>query len=176
MISRNSIEEKVYAGIGLKQELFDAVIDGAGKEVDFSHENKNRFVEELRNMFNEELAAPSPDPDRVQPELDEKTPHYLNPEILKDREDTLDLGEEEFAGSGSDSNSDIDPAVESADSRSGGRTIPPEELEAVLNQGMAFLNTLTQAATGKALFDPSGERKSVEIDRETGEVVLRFKL
>ncbi len=54
-------------------------------------------------------------------------------------------------------------------------SINPAQLEAVVNQGMAFLNTLTQAATGKALFS-AGASKAVEIDCETGEVVLRFKL
>ena len=52
----------------------------------------------------------------------------------------------------------------------------PEDLEGVLNQGMAFLNSLARAAIGKPLFDASSGRKRVEVDPETGEVVLRFKL
>ena len=33
LITKNSIEEKVYAGINLKQELFDAALEGAGEVV-----------------------------------------------------------------------------------------------------------------------------------------------
>lgn len=193
MITRNSIEERVYAGIGLKQELFDAVLDGTTDEVDFSREKKNKFVEELRRMFGDELGAVeiAQEESRYrydQPELDEKTPHFLNPEVLREDYHVVDVtGEEsgfelpeEDTGEGvtdrtpaaaqvqDDGKSTRDPAA-----------LPAEQLEAILNQGMAFLNTLTQAATGKALFDDSGDsgnRKTVEIDRETGEVVLRFKL
>ena len=50
-----------------------------------------------------------------------------------------------------------------------------EQVEAVLNQGLAFLSSLSQMATGKPLVGESG-KKSIEIDRETGEVVMRFKL
>ena len=50
-----------------------------------------------------------------------------------------------------------------------------EQLQTVLNQGLAFLNTLSQMSTGKALFTP-GASNPIEIDAETGEVVMRFKL
>ena len=196
MITRNSIEERVYAGIGLKQELFDAVIDGAGDAVDFSREKKNRFVEELRRMFGDELGAEElARDDRTgageAPELDDKTPHFLNPTILRESEPVIDVAEEELGGETVDAQDapgaspiDTSPIVRrppdhpaSADSESADATsIPAEQLEAVLNQGMAFLNTLAQAATGKTLFDGSSDRKTVEVDKETGEVVLRFKL
>ena len=47
------------------------------------------------------------------------------------------------------------------------------ELEAVLNKGMEFLSGLYKISTGKEL-NPQNNR--VEIDKETGEVVLRFKI
>ncbi len=55
------------------------------------------------------------------------------------------------------------------------KTADPQQLEVVLNQGMAFLNTLSQMATGKPLVE-SGEKSAVSFDKETGEVVFRFKL
>ncbi|TVR68052.1 MAG: helicase [Spirochaetaceae bacterium] len=184
MITRNSIEERVYAGIGLKQELFDAVIDGAGDEVDFSREKKNKFVEELRRMFGdelgaEEIAAQERFSGEDAPELDEKTPHFLNPEIFRDSGYVIDVTEEELgaeAPAARDEPATRDEPAAAATESSTETPIPTEQLEAVLNQGMAFLNTLTQATTGKSLFDGSSDRKTVEIDRETGEVVLRFKL
>ncbi len=189
LITRNSIEERVFAGIGLKQELFDAVIDGTADEVDFSREKKNRFVEQLRRMFGDELGAEEIAHDRrgrePEPvELDEKTPHFLNPRLFEPERAEVDVEEEE-AGEAPDPTEPADLAdaagsavqpAEGGQSASGTQTMSPEDLEAVLNQGMAFLNSLTRAATGKPLFDASSDRKSVEVDPETGEVVLRFKL
>ncbi|MEA1911579.1 MAG: DEAD/DEAH box helicase, partial [Spirochaetota bacterium] len=54
LITKKSIEEKVYAGINLKQELFDAALEGAGDEVDLSRENKNKFINQIRKMFDGE--------------------------------------------------------------------------------------------------------------------------
>ncbi|MEZ4763280.1 MAG: hypothetical protein R3C26_08830 [Calditrichia bacterium] len=48
----------------------------------------------------------------------------------------------------------------------------PDELENTLNQGLQFLSGLMQMATGKPLVTDA----AVEINRETGEVVFRFKL
>jgi hypothetical protein len=54
-------------------------------------------------------------------------------------------------------------------------TTASEQLQTVLNQGLAFLNTLAQMSTGKALFK-AGSANPVEIDPNTNEVILRFKL
>jgi len=48
-----------------------------------------------------------------------------------------------------------------------------EEMEAVMNKGMDFLSGLFKMSTGKDL--NKGDNK-IEIDRETGEVVMRFKM
>ena len=124
-------------------------------------------------------------------ELDEKTPHFLNPAIFRKSEPVIDVAEEELAGETVDARDAPDaspintspiasrppdhPAAVDSESAPTA-SIPAEQLEAVLNQGMAFLNSLAQAATGKPLFDGSTNRKTVEVDKETGEVVLRFKL
>jgi len=49
----------------------------------------------------------------------------------------------------------------------------PEQLESVMNQGMNFLSGLMQMATGQSL---GISDKAIEVNRETGEVVMRFKL
>ncbi|MCR9286759.1 MAG: hypothetical protein NXI23_05130 [Bacteroidetes bacterium] len=46
-------------------------------------------------------------------------------------------------------------------------------METVMNQGMQFLAGFYKMSTGKEM--TSGQQK-VEIDKETGEVVMRFKL
>jgi hypothetical protein len=47
------------------------------------------------------------------------------------------------------------------------------EIEQVMNNGMQFLAGLFKMSTGK---DIGLENQKIEIDRETGEVVMRFKL
>ena len=53
---------------------------------------------------------------------------------------------------------------------------PPEKIEAVLNAGMQFLGGLMEMATGRKIStgDPSGQM--VHIDRDIGEVTLKFRL
>lgn len=200
LITKNSIEEKVYAGINLKQELFDAALEGVGDEVDMSTANKNRFVNQIRRMFEgEPIDTFAGAETREQPELDEKTPHYLNPEILKENEKEIDVSIEEFEerrfleteegraateeGGRTDGSTPTRPAspthegVEPTPSEKKTPMSPAStaEVEKVLNQGIAFLNSLSQMATGKPIANTEGG-KSVEIDRETGEVIMRFKL
>jgi len=50
-----------------------------------------------------------------------------------------------------------------------------QQMEEVLTKGMDFLAGLYQMSTGKPMTEGS-EGKKIEIDRETGEVVLRFRL
>lgn len=47
------------------------------------------------------------------------------------------------------------------------------ELEAVMNKGMEFLSGLYKMSTGKTL-NPEGNR--IEINKETGEIVMRFRV
>ena len=51
--------------------------------------------------------------------------------------------------------------------------IETEELETTLNQGLQFLGGLLKMTTGKDLLT---EDQSVTVNKETGEVVMKFKL
>ena len=168
LICKNSIEEKVLAGINLKQELFNAVFKGGTEEVDFSRENKNKFINQIRAMFGEKAVEERTEK-QESPELDAKTPHYLNPEIFKDKEMEIDIAAEESG------EAIIEEAEEQEEAGRNESGFEPKQLESVLNQGLSFLNTLSQMATGKSMVDGDGG-KAIEIDRETGEVVIKFKL
>ncbi len=192
LLTKNSIEERVYAAVGLKQELFDTVLEGEGEdEVDFSRESKSRFINGLRDMFREERVDVQPEPGSG-PELDEDTPHYLNPKLFAETAE-VDLEAEEFADEvigGQESvsagdrqkESGADAAGDSAGGSAGsssGRNEPvdPAQLETVLNQGLAFLDSISRMTTGKAMLDADDTSgKKIEIDQETGEVTLKFKL
>lgn len=53
------------------------------------------------------------------------------------------------------------------------RSVKTEELESVMNSGMQFLSGLFKMSTGK---DLGIENQKIEVNKETGEVVMRFKL
>jgi hypothetical protein len=204
MVMSRTIEEKIATGLGLKQDLFDAVFSGNASEVDFNREGRSQFINQLNELV-EAMQPPVNYEATTKPELDETDPHYLNPHLLGDS------GQEEALESQVEQVAEVDLAQEysaedlmvmdSADEKvsaapiqdssvavlsndnSGGQPSPTEvkvappseQLQAVLSQGLAFLNTLAQMSTGKALFAP-GATNPIEIDPKTGEVVLRFKL
>jgi hypothetical protein len=120
--------------------------------VDFSASGRAQFLEQLLVAM-EELA--------VQAETgEEETETHAG-----SQEEAADLiGEENIADAGG----------ETAEATARHGSAPQSEMmEQVLNHGMEFLSGLLKMTTGK---DTGLENKRVEIDRETGEVVMRFRL
>jgi len=173
LISKDSIEEKILAGIQLKTDLFKGVFEGGADMVEFSHEKRTEMLNKLREMMGEEPAlsfresAPSE-------EIPEDTPYYLNPEVLKEKEkeEKVDFTGEEEIDTGESEQKDADGA--SPESILSGQ--PPEKVEAILNSGMQFIGGLLEMATGKKLAATDDKGQMVKIDRATGEVTLKFKL
>ncbi len=61
-----------------------------------------------------------------------------------------------------------------ADAAAPAQAVPrPQQLEQTLNMGMQFLNGLFSMATGKELV---ADEQAITVDRDTGEVVMKFKL
>lgn len=191
LICKRSIEERILAGIKLKSALFDGVFDGGESEVMFSREKRQELVNRLRELMGEEQSEIRTESWPAD-ELPEDTPHYLNPEALRDRQPDY-MGEE--AGGDGDATEPVADAVGAAeaqdergqgasgqdassasDASSGsGPGQSPEKMEAVLNQGMAFLSGLLEMATGQKIA-ASDDKRMIEVDRQTGEVTLKFKL
>ncbi|MBN1411931.1 MAG: DEAD/DEAH box helicase family protein [Spirochaetales bacterium] len=167
-IAKESIEESVAAGIVRKTELFSAVFDGGADDVDFSEERKTEMINRVRMMLNEEL-KPVLSGQKEAEELPESTPYFLNPDILS-REPDLDFTKEEALVCDSPSDGTAEPAQNTA-----GEKPDPERMEEILENGLKFLSGLTAMATGKPLETEPGT-KMVNIDRQTGEVTVKFKL
>jgi hypothetical protein len=51
-----------------------------------------------------------------------------------------------------------------------------EKIETVLNSGMEFIAGLMEMATGQKMEKTQGREKMIEIDKNTGEVTMKFKL
>ncbi len=171
LIAKFSIEERIMAGIKLKEDLFRGVFDGTTDEVLFSREKRQELVNTLRQMMGE--GADLPPVEQLPPEeLPEGTPHFLNPEIMAAERDYT--GEE----------TEIQPAPEEEllaapdgpEQADGQSAETAEKMEEVLNQGMGFISGLLEMATGQKLAAAEGQQKMVTLDKTTGEVTLTFTL
>ena len=177
LITKDSIEEKILTGIQLKTDLFKGVFDGGTDKVEFSREKRTEMLNKLREMMGEEPALPVI-PGRPSEEIPEDTPHYLNPRVLKETEKEVDFAAEEQAGETPENDiiTPIDREGESDGAESVLSSQPPEKIEQILNSGMHFLSGLMAMATGKEIKPESGDGRIVRLDKETGEVTLKFKL
>jgi SNF2 family DNA or RNA helicase len=177
-ITRNSIEEKIASGLVLKQNLFEGVLDSESETdfVDFSERGRAQFLKQLESVIvgiedGEELEHEMVEAEELIPEVEE---------VLKDTIDTV-VAEVEDEKPVKQAELELEraakPIVEP------GKKAEPkpqeikqqqlEEVEQVMNQGLGFLSGLFKMATGKEL---STQEQKIEIDKATGEVVMRFKL
>jgi len=98
-------------------------------------------------------------------ELAEDTPHFLNPEVFKSEVDFVAEEEVETPEESLPEEIRDETAGQSA-----------EQMEEVLNQGMGFISGLLEMATGQKLGATEGSEKMVTLDKQTGEVTLKFTL
>jgi SNF2 family DNA or RNA helicase len=162
LIAKRSIEERILAGIQLKTDLFKGVFEDGPDTVEFSREKRAEMLNRLREMMGEDpdfMPADTAEPE----EIPEDTPFYLNPKVLNEEEPETDSPENTQPQTGA-----------AAENILAGQ--PPEKIETVLNSGMDFIAGLMEMATGQTMEKPRGREKMIQIDRQTGEVTLKFKL
>ncbi|GHT12561.1 helicase [Bacteroidia bacterium] len=159
-ITRFSIEQNIAAGLLVKQNLFDGVLSDKNTTnyVDFSSKGRSQFIQQIEAMIKEqELRAEQKEDDLSENQLIE-TPAT---ELVADSSDVVQLELFEEQEEQQKEQERIETEKKSA------------EIEQVMNSGMQFLAGLFKMSTGK---DIGLENQKIEIDRETGEVVMRFKL
>ncbi|MBS1572573.1 MAG: DEAD/DEAH box helicase [Bacteroidetes bacterium] len=147
LITQDSIELKIASGIAVKQDLFDNVLNEKNTE-DFVD-----FSEKGRAQFLQQLQDAIAGFD--QSYNDE------NPIENKVEENVLIFEEEEKE----------EQKAEKIATKERIKKI--EEMETVMNKGMEFLSGLFKMSTGNEL---TSKDNKIEIDHETGEVVMRFKI
>lgn len=179
LISKDSIEEKIFAGIQLKTDLFQGVFDGGIDTVEFSSEKRTEMLNRLREMMGEEPVLPTPELNPSE-EVPEDTPNYLNPKVLN-KDQGVDFTAEEDLGlipeeeiSISDKNAALEK--ETAEPERVSSVQSSEKMEDVLNSGMEFIGGLLEMATGNKIKPVENGSKIVSLDSTTGEVTLKFKL
>jgi SNF2 family DNA or RNA helicase len=164
-ITRNSIEQQIASGLLVKQNLFDGVLDASSKTnlVDFSTKGRSQFIQQLEEFISETEKLEIAEPDLVFaaeqiPITINNLPEMASTEYLEEPEETRQF---------------IDQiTIENKETRiiHDDKVI---EIEQVMNNGMQFLAGLFKMSTGK---DLGIENQTIEVNKQTGEVVMRFKL
>jgi SNF2 family DNA or RNA helicase len=165
-ITKNSIEEQIASGLLVKQNLFDGVLDSSSTTnfVDFSTKGRSQFIQQLEAFIaeNENQPLPESEPVYIAPELEAKAKSTAEQGVLDLLEEPEEVTVTEVQTVVSNPEKPQSPAVEKA-----------IEIEQVMNSGMQFLAGMFKMATGK---DLGLENQTIEVNKETGEVVMRFKL
>lgn len=174
-ISKGSIEESIAAGLLLKQNLFDGVLnEGALDEVDFSQKGRSQFIKQMEELTE---SLENNKFDYVEGESSKEAPEEVNViEEMEPDSEKFGIAKDESLGNSSEkeegeiitTSPPNDIPTDEGDSKN-----KMEHLEEVMNNGMLFLSGLFKMTTGK---DMSAENQKIEIDKKTGEVVMRFKV
>lgn len=166
-ITKYSIEEQIASGLIVKQNLFDGVLNADFNTdfVDFSSKGRSQFIQQIEEFLDkierQDLAP-----------LDEQLPEQL-PEAAKSQEKEELLFVDEIDPTGDETESfEKAPATQPGQAAQK-PTSQVAELEQVMNSGLQFLSGLFKMSTGK---DIGMENQTIEINKETGEVTMKFKL
>jgi SNF2 family DNA or RNA helicase len=164
-ITRNSIESQIASGLLVKQNLFDGVLDSASRtnSVDFSTKGRSQFIHQLEEFIEETENAGLADTD--QPVARELIPVTADSQPEPDTIDVLEEPEEIMPEAEESTIEKLEPQNAQAEKA--------REIEQVMNSGMQFLAGLFKMSTGK---DMGLENQTIEVNQQTGEVVMRFKM
>ena len=188
LITRNSIEMQIATGLELKQNLFESVLNENSKQdvVDFSKKGRSQFLKQLEAAI-EELNKPGPAEGM---QVEEEALEELEALIASEVENGAGDVPVPQTATGSTEHEDSPEATPASVSSGSPESTPQEgtaspqteavpaaqraeEMQQVMNQGMSFLGGLFKMATGK---DMGLDSKSIEVDPNTGEIVMRFKM
>ena len=168
-ITRNSIEQQIAAGLLVKQNLFESVLDSESNTnyVDFSSKGRSQFIKQLEEFIGRDSYD-------AEESTETATDVHIDSDNLAQLELFEDMNDEEAP---QEDTLNEHPLSEANTSHTKDEQSAPEqqvaEMEQVMNNGMQFLAGLFKMSTGK---DMGLENQKIEIDKETGEVVMRFKM
>jgi len=167
-ITRNSIEQQISSGLLVKQSLFDGVLaaGSATDFVDFSSKGRSQFIQQM-----EEFIAQTEKWEKEEEPVYEPLEKYE--EQYAETEDLISANEVNFSEDIDEQQCEKTEPERTAEEHIKKQTEKTRELEKVMNSGMQFLSGLYKMTTGK---DMAVEDRQIEINTETGEVTMKFKL
>ena len=146
-LTEGSIEMRIASGLMVKQNLFDGVLND-GNETDVVD-----FSEKGRSQFLQELEEMIDSFGKEQTKQEEEI------------EETSDI-EATIEGKNTASQQEVEDQKAQVETQT-------EKLEQVLSQGMGFFAGLYQMATGNEV---NASDQKIDVNKETGEVTLKFKI
>jgi len=167
LITRNSIEQQIAAGLLVKQNLFEGVLDSESQTdyVDFSSKGRSQFIDQLEAFIN-----------RVEDEAEaDDISHDTYEEAIEHEEDfveDIELADikDEDADSLQAASQEVTEEPKATPEKREAKTA---EFEQVMTSGMQFLAGLYKMSTGK---DLGVNDQQIKINQETGEITMTFKL
>ncbi len=146
LMARNSIEERVLAGLKQSPDLYFDLFDSDPDHMETLCRDGRGVTEQLRSFLGPALL---PATGTVPEDLPGETADIFFPEAMTEHDAKAPL---------SFGTSEIDP----------------ERMEAVLNSGLDFMSGLVELASGVPV--PGIRDRKVSVDPDTGEITLSFKL
>jgi SNF2 family DNA or RNA helicase len=170
LITKDSIEQQIAAGLMVKQNLFEGVLDSGSKTdyVDFSSKGRSQFIDQLEAFINQ----PKDEADEDDICLDSHEEIEQEKEFIED----TDLVNFKNTGKAADTDKPQAAAKEGAEEQKtslSSSELITAEFEQVMTNGMQFLAGLYKMSTGKEM---GLENQQIKINKETGEVSMTFKL
>ena len=164
-ITKNSIEQQIASGLLVKQSLFDGVLDGDSKTnfVDFSTKGRSQFIQQL-----EAFIAETENAETVEPTLT-----FAEEVISAKAENLLESDAIDILEEIEEAQTEVEQLAPDKTETTKLHEEKAQEIEQVMNNGMQFLAGLFKMSTGK---DLGLENQTIEVNKQTGEVVMRFKL
>ena len=165
LVTVNSIEMDIAAGLEVKQNLFEGVLDShdSTNEVDLSKRGKEQFLEDIRNLL-EQLEQPETEiTEENEPEEED-----LELEIVQHEASNEHPGQSDRQPA-----AETEEAVDEKENRSTTEQQHYEQVEKVMQDGMNFLSGMFKMSTGKEM---GAENAKIEVNRQTGEVTMKFKM
>ncbi|VAW41321.1 hypothetical protein MNBD_GAMMA01-1502 [hydrothermal vent metagenome] len=164
LITSGSFEMNILAGLFLKQNLFDGVLSNNEKidSVNFNDKGKSQFIRQLEAIAaNQDFLSMEADSENDQ----ESKQQEQGQEHLQAVNELENLIDNIVANEASAKSAQNNTLISDDDY---------QQMHDVMNKGMDFLTGIFKMSTGKDL-GTQGEPK-VNIDRESGEVSITFKL
>lgn len=188
LITDNSIEQNIALGLLVKQNLFDNVLnEGFNNDfVDFTAKGRGQFLEQMKELAGAFEQPEDAEVATVAEKQDDEIKEYTLDDFKSEHEEDYVVPFEEDDAHYEQprlpfDSKPLEPVNENEDHEHKTEDLPDtdsqkmtsQQMEEVLNNGMQFLSGLMKMATGK---DVGIENQEIKVDKETGEVTMKFKM
>lgn len=174
-ITQDSIEMRIAAGLQLKQNLFDGVLNESNElnYVDFSEKGKSQFLDELKSMMTEFETVGDLEEEELSNEKNDLEEYAVVSNLQVEEVSEGEIAEADEKDLSDEKDREVVDGEDEKPMPVSGHQQATEQLEEVLSQGMGFFAGLYKMATGE---DMKSEEQTIKVDGDTGEVTMKFKL